>query len=243
MKLGIAYNVFDGTELLQMSLQSIRPEVDFVCAVYQRVSNHGNAIDTNFDFIFSSLGFNSWIPYTPNLNALPSTNEIEKRNIGIQMLQNAGCTHFMTMDCDEVYDINQFKYAKKVILEGDYDSSACQMQTYYKSTSYRFSPPEEYYVPLIYKIDHRRFREPTHWPVVADPTRKLPSGNIKIFKREEIEMHHYSWIRNDIKTKIVNSSAKRNWAGQINEMVLHYENWKPGMKAYCAGQYFDLVKV
>jgi hypothetical protein len=35
MKLGAAYNVFDGEELLENSIVSIRSEVDYVVVVYQ----------------------------------------------------------------------------------------------------------------------------------------------------------------------------------------------------------------
>ena len=35
MKLGVAYNVFDGEELLETSIQSVRPCADYICIVYQ----------------------------------------------------------------------------------------------------------------------------------------------------------------------------------------------------------------
>lgn len=35
IKLGAAYNVFDGEELLLASIRSIRPLVQYVCVVYQ----------------------------------------------------------------------------------------------------------------------------------------------------------------------------------------------------------------
>jgi hypothetical protein len=38
---GAGYNVFDGIELLEASIRSIRPVVSFVCVVYQTVSNFG----------------------------------------------------------------------------------------------------------------------------------------------------------------------------------------------------------
>ncbi len=41
-KLGAAYNVFDGEELLWRSIESIRPVVQFVVVVYQTTSNFGN---------------------------------------------------------------------------------------------------------------------------------------------------------------------------------------------------------
>jgi hypothetical protein len=42
-KLGAAYNVFDGEELLWRSIESIRPVVQFVAVVYQTTSNFGDA--------------------------------------------------------------------------------------------------------------------------------------------------------------------------------------------------------
>jgi hypothetical protein len=42
-KLGAAYNVFDGEELLWRSIESIRPVVQFVVVVYQTTSNFGDA--------------------------------------------------------------------------------------------------------------------------------------------------------------------------------------------------------
>jgi hypothetical protein len=41
-KLGAAYNVFDGEELLLRSIESIRPVVQFVAVVYQTTSNFGD---------------------------------------------------------------------------------------------------------------------------------------------------------------------------------------------------------
>jgi hypothetical protein len=45
MKVGISYNVFDGEELLENSIKSIRDNVDYVSVVYQTVSNFGNPCD------------------------------------------------------------------------------------------------------------------------------------------------------------------------------------------------------
>lgn len=41
IRVGAAYNVFDGIELLEASIRSIRPIVSFVCVVYQSESNFG----------------------------------------------------------------------------------------------------------------------------------------------------------------------------------------------------------
>ena len=42
MKISASYNVFDGEELLEKSISSIRDSVDFISVVYQTISNFGN---------------------------------------------------------------------------------------------------------------------------------------------------------------------------------------------------------
>ena len=41
MRLGVAYNLFDGEELIEYSIKSIRNNVDFICIIWQKISNHG----------------------------------------------------------------------------------------------------------------------------------------------------------------------------------------------------------
>ena len=36
----------------------------------------------------------------------------------------------MTLDCDELYDPQEFKFAKDDFEQGDYDTSFCKMSTY-----------------------------------------------------------------------------------------------------------------
>ena len=45
MKLGACYNVFDGEELLESSILSIKDNVDYVVVVYQSISNFGQQCD------------------------------------------------------------------------------------------------------------------------------------------------------------------------------------------------------
>jgi len=45
MKIGVSYNLFDGEELLESSIKSIRKNVDYISVVYQTVSNFGNPCD------------------------------------------------------------------------------------------------------------------------------------------------------------------------------------------------------
>jgi hypothetical protein len=127
---------------------------------------------------------------------------------------------------------------KSTVYDGNYDSSVCQMSTFYKTPEYRLEPKEEYYVSLIYKIRpgiQYVFGQP--FPVLVDPTRRMEAGgSCKIFSRDEIEMQHMSYIRKDIKRKVTNSSAKVNFEEWIPEFLEYFNNWKEGDDALMPGR-------
>jgi hypothetical protein len=108
------------------------------------------------------------------------------------------------------------------------------MQTYYKTPFYCIDPPEDYYVSLIYKIKDSNFSF-VDFPVLVDPTRRIQTDNCAIFARDVIEMHHMSYIRNDIRKKLENSSAYINFSDTIDHIVEHFNNWTFGKPALFAG--------
>lgn len=250
MKLGIAYNVWDGEELLESSIKSVRDNVDYISVVYQTESNFGNPCSEELVSILEDLKDNGLIDelfhYKPKTNKGGHYNEITKRNIGLYLSEGAGCTHHMAMDSDEFYTEEQFNYMKKVMLEGDYDSSACQMTTYYKEPIYRLEPKEEYYVSLLYKIRPGVEYVIGHpFPVLVDPTRRMEPGNCKVFSRDEIEMHHMSYVRKDIRRKLQNSSASPNFKN-IDRIVDYFNKWEfpqQGLMGGAPDKHYDIVKV
>lgn len=240
MRLGVSYNVFDGEELLEGSIRCIRSEVDYISVVYQTISNFGNSCSVELVPLLNRLKDEGLIDelfeYKPKVNKGGHFNEITKRNIGLSLSEGNGCTHHMAMDSDEYYDVEEFKNMKKIIEEEGYDSSACQMSTYYKSSKFRLEPKEEYYVTLPFKIKHgREFIIGHPFPVLVDPTRRIECGKCKIFTRDEIEMHHMSYIRRDIERKLRNSSAKVNFEKWIPEFLNYFNNWKNGDDALMPG--------
>ena len=247
MRLGVAYNVFDGAELLEGSIKQMREIADFICIVWQRNSNFGEAIPSwSYQYLMECVAAadNSY-GYTPSVTG-GHRNEIIKRNIGANLCREAHCSHFITMDADEYYDVAQLKRIKDLMVTGDYDSSACQMQTYYGSPEYALDPPEAYYVPLIYKLDEREFALGNQMPVAADPTRKLPARKFIAFDRNEIEMHHFSYLRKDMGLKLRNSSALPNFRDKLDKIQQHYESWEPGEQGLLAGKedrYYNLKLV
>lgn len=64
MKLGICYMVFDGEELLEFAVKSIRNVIDYISVTYQDVSYFGNKADPNL------------LPYLENLKKEGLIDEI-----------------------------------------------------------------------------------------------------------------------------------------------------------------------
>lgn len=255
-KIGVAYNLFDGEELLEKSLRNIRHKVDFLCVIYQVKSNFGEIytggeaeVQRCYDLGLLDLG----VKYEPVVQYLENkdvywesgkSNEITKRNLGLEICRQQECDYMLSMDCDEFYDPEQFDYAFKEIQEGNYDTSFCKMRTYYKDVNYELSPPEQYYVPFIHKIkgdtEYNFFND---YPVLVDQTRKVDAGNCLIFDRSEIEMHHYSYVRENIARKFNNSSSVFP-KDEINDVIERFDKWKFGNKAILLGnRIYDVKEV
>ena len=240
--------MFDGEELLEGSIKQIRSEVDYISVVYQTISNFGDKCHKNLIPLLEELRSKGLVNeiyefFPPSFNG--SGNEVSKRNIGLELSRNNGCTHHMSMDTDEYYDIDQFKFMKKIIQENGYDSSYCQMKSYYKTWEYQLDPPEDYYVSLIFEINDGSkygYEHPT--PVLVDPTRKMTNiFKPIIFSREDIEMHHGSYIRNDIRKKLTNSSAKNVYIKELDGIINHYTNWVFPNKVLWGGKPLNVKKV
>lgn len=241
MKLGVSYNLFDGEELLEGSIKQIRKAVDYVSVVCQTTSNFGKPCTEELIPLLKKLKKEKLIDevllYTPEIARGGHYNEVTKRNIGLQSSLKAGCSHHMSMDCDEYYLSSEFANLKKKFEQGQWDSSYCQMLTYHHSWEYILDPPEDYYVPLIVQIDeHSKYILGSIAPVLVDPTRSI-AGLIRplILSRKEIQMHHGSYIRNNIRTKLENSSASINFNHEIEKLVEHYTHWNYPEKVFCAG--------
>jgi hypothetical protein len=240
MKLGISYNLFDGEELLEGSIKRVRDYVDYISVVYQKISNFGNPANESLIPLLENLKNQGLIDnltlYEPK-HFDGHDNEINKRNIGLSLSRQNGCTHHMSMDSDEYYIPSEFEYMKNKIYVDNVDCGYVQMLTYYKTWDYIIDPPEEYYVPTIIKIKSTNTfikSYPSH--VLVDPTRRISQlNNSIIFRRDEVQMHHGSYIRNDIRKKFENSSANVNFKNEIDRLVENYENWSFPNQALLAG--------
>ncbi len=231
MKLGISYNLFDGEELLEYSIQSVRGSADHINVVYQKTSNWGEPCSENLEDLLSDLVQKKLIDkiycYTPK-NTSAGKNEIRKRNIGLNIAKARFCSHFLNLDCDEFYHKNQFDEAKKFIIANKIEASSCKFIDYIKQPTWQIQNYSQTYVPFIAKINlFTKLSGKSYFPVLVDPTRKM-NGNrkFKYFEPQDLRMEHMWLVRKDLNKKFNNSSAKKLIKPEFIAEVLDYQ--RPG---------------
>lgn len=201
------WNVFDGVELLPYSVNSIKNEVDIRIAVVQNISNRGEEYTPSFEH---SL-FDYVIIYEPNLRRPASWNEREKRQKGIDFAKTLDATHYILLDTDECYIEREFARLKRIVYASS-GYSVCNMRTYYGTPTQVIEPPESYFVPFINKLTRlTSVGSNAIYPVVCDPTRmdKRMTRPRDLLIFSNYPMHHFSWVRKDLRLKFRNSSSDK----------------------------------
>ncbi len=244
MKLGLCYMVFDGEELLEFSLKSVRSQVDHLSVTYQTTSYWGNKADTDIAGVVQQLQkvglIDEAIFYEPNLNESPKENEMRLRNVGLAASKKAGCTHHISADVDELYDDQQLAFAKSDMESGGYDMSVAHYENYYKEPTYLVVPPQDMYVSCIHSIDNEynmHLRQPD-FPFPIEITRRLVNHDkIRIFKRDELLIHHMMNVRKNIQKKYANSSNKILF--NLEKFMKQWDNHKVGDRVCLLPDYIN----
>lgn len=210
---GMSYSVFDGEELLESSLKSVRGEVDYINVIYQTVSWYGNPADPGLLPLLLELKEKKLIDelaeFKPDLKKRPGTNERAKRNFGLELARRAGCTYFMTMDCDEFYLAEEIKKAKEDIIRWNLSHSYCPQIFYgFEPTSRILNSGGADFRAFFAKLrPWSKLVRRTDLPCKADKTRCLSRGFFAYEKVLDcISMHHMWMVRKNLRAKVENSS-------------------------------------
>ena len=106
-KFSVSYNVFDGVELLEDSINHIRSVVDHISIVFQTTSYWGNKLTQKEIDIVQSLYERKLVDdlyvYENNNKIAIHENQLNKRNLGIEIAKNiilAGCMTFVLHDTE-----------------------------------------------------------------------------------------------------------------------------------------------
>lgn len=239
MKLGIAYNAFDGLELLKYAIISIRSAVDFVCVIRQKTSYHGNSADSiDLELIEESKReglIDLVVDYEPNLCISPRENETIIRNFGLEQSILNNCTHHISADVDEFYTFDQLKYAKEVI--NDFDCSVVQSIDYYKRPVYKIVPERRHLISFIHPV-RTKYAMNFEFPYAIDITRR-PNTFEKclVLEPDKFILHHMCYVRNNIRKKILNNMNHKN---NINRKFCDkFDNYKLGENLCIPPEYIN----
>lgn len=236
IKFGISYNVFDGEELLEDSILLIREFVQYISVVYQKKSNYGNdcaddLLDLLLDLKDDGLVDNI-IEFVPPYfgQEYCHSNELSKRNIGLELSRKNYCTHHMSMDTDEFYLKEEFRNLIDFYKKNPHTASYCELDNYYKTPEYLLNYIDNTKVSLFFPINERNVIYKLGYsnvPNVVDPTRRPYYDKYYLFDSNFIKMHHMTMVRKDIRTKLINSSARINYdkGNFIQEIIDYYNNW------------------
>ena len=224
--------LFDGEELLEFALKSIRKNIDHISVTYQTISYFGNPATPELPNLLQRLKndnlIDELIHYEPNLSIPPKENELKLRNLGLNASRKAECTHHISADVDEFYDSTQLEYAKKVMEEGDYDFSIAYLDTYYKHPTFLVTPDQKLFVSFIHPVTNEYKINPI-FPFQMEITRKFTNcEKYRIFSRDEFVIHHMSYIRKDIRKKFQNSDNGRCY--KIDKFVEKFNTYSVGKR-------------
>ena len=220
-KLGVSYSVWDGEELLEQSIKQIRPVVDYINVVWQKLSWYGKPCNPGLEELLLKLKAKGLIDeiifFDTDVSVNPSYNQIDKRNVGLRAARRAGCTHFMTIDTDEFYDTEQFRAAYQDIIDRNLSHTCCNIVAYITPTVRR-RDYDRFFVPFISRIDHgEKLTFDAFYgqiPCMVDPTRKIRlRRNSRFCFLGNIVMHHMAHVRKDINKKVENSSMSQTASG------------------------------
>lgn len=232
MKLGVSYIVFDGCELLEQSINQIRPFVDHICVVYQTTSWFGAQMSTKDIDTLRSLkarrviseliNFTSFVPLRDHsMSSVLKAKKYEKakRQVGLSNCIGAKCTHYLGMDVDEFYDRKQFAAAKSYIETHDIGTSACRFVNYvHLPTISRGLDTSR--VPFICKIANNS-EVCRDFFTKCDPTRGITPllGKHHEFSPVELVMHHMETVRRNLLSKYASTTRAVFDRGKSNELV------------------------
>lgn len=227
MKLAACYNAFNGTELLEGSVQQIRDQVDELIIVMNVVSNYGEAIkveDAERIHHVAEKHKGSLIMFSPERD-MPATHNsrvrVDKRIVEARRLK---CDYFFLSAEDHYYDPEEFAKAKRYIEDHpDIDVSLTKMYTYYKKPQWQLDIIEDYFMPLFMKIGRYTKPSVSPYPYRTDPAVRIePVERFHVFDESEIMMHHFSMVRKDMESKLRNAQAKGNWKHNHLEQFKRY---------------------
>jgi len=262
----VAFNLFDGEEILIDSLLSYRPYVHKLIVVYQCKGHYGSDhsnpnLERGLKYL-KSIGLVDELIKFSNFDI--ATDEVQfqrlstdKMNLAIAKARELGCSHLMWVDNDEFFISRQLRYMifyqfkfwrpknqfhpNKLMSIG----GAVQHVQYYKSPKFQKKEREGEFIATFIPIDcsNVRFESFRGSSVPISPDRTPNVECLVAFSRIEVQMHHLSMVRYSLKDKSRSQLPSRglNDPFRISE---RFEQWEyPQKGLWSGGVEFEVKRV
>ncbi len=233
MRLTSIINVWsDCVELLPFCIKNHLQFCDGIIVVWSQHSNHGEKNDAILEYILAN-GHDERVKFhqlEPLKTLKLLSNEIRKRNHGIEIAYNEGFTHYLIADADEMYDPESMNFDKRMF-DGNLNGLVHRLRVYVgKPTLWcddhtlvpgihvlnKNSQVGGYRgYPFAYDAKGNCHIDPSRRPYIMDGIKVSPTF-----------CEHYSYVRKNIDLKIDNSSANLKNSRQIIYQELR--DAKPG---------------
>lgn len=224
-RVGVAYNTFYGLKQIESSINSIRSAVDYIVVVHQREGINGVKEPEYNQQILDRLDVDDIVYVDVNMNNIEDFI-IHKRNLGLEYCKINNCDYIMPMDTDEEYNADLLKTNIREMYIKGIQTLYSPILSFYGDRQHYFK--DTYYVPSIYKIDHRKFGM-CKSTILSDPCRKMPEDKYLI---SEMPMLHYTYIKEYYDEKIDKSLfVKYGLQKNIIKINNHLQNWEEGDNA------------
>ena len=245
-KLGMGIVAFDDVTHIKNMCAEIRDVVDVIVVCLQNKSYFGIDIEPEIVTYIETLKGDGFIDDVMwfdgkdygNSNEAPRLTETDKRNAILDKLEyEYNCSHSIITDSDEFYSHDEFLNAKNTIDNIDVVATYCQYINYYRDYKHVLVWPYKAYVPFITQSNYRFDFKKGNFDKPSDPTRRyvLNEGdNYSVLPFSLVKMHHLSWIRINIESKIDNWSSKRYFQdvkGLRERIIDRYNNYQNGQNA------------
>lgn len=249
-KLGYGVIVFDDVCHLRNMLTEVRDSCDEIVVCLQNESYYGLPINNKIidhikvlveeKLVDDVIWFVPENMHTEEGNSSPRLVETDKRNFILDFLEKEmGCSHSIVVDSDEFYDGEDFSRSKDIIDSSErLKISYCQYINYYRDYRHVMVWPFLCYVPFITESHYRFNFKNGSFDKPSDPTRRYmitQKGEFySVLFFSVVKMHHLSWIRQDICSKIDNWSSRKyfdNAVGLRDRIIDRYNNYQEGQNA------------
>lgn len=234
--------VFDGFELLEAAIKSVRQVTDFISVTYQNTSYFGNPASpdllTTLENLRNQKLIDKLIFFETNLKIHHKINELNLRNVGLNASREAGCTHHISADVDEFYKPQELEFAKSVMDGSDYDFSIVPQEVYFKDPTYLVTPSQNLLAAFMHPVENEYEMNKT-FPFRIEVTRRFKKyDKFRVFTKQEIIMHHMSYVRKDIKAKFANSDNAQ-YIYKLQKFIENHDTYKLGGRVCLLPDYLN----